>query len=69
MNRIATGTRFDVRATDGTPIAVWVEGQGPPLVLVHGSIQDHTVSASLVAELGGRLHHLRDGPPGLRRQR
>lgn len=34
--------RFDVRSGDGTPIAVWVEGAGPPLVLVHGSMADHT---------------------------
>lgn len=46
-----TATRFDVRAPDGTPIAVWVEGDGPALVMVHGSMQDHTVSAALVGEL------------------
>lgn len=38
----ASADRFDVRATDGTSLAVWVEGSGPPLVLVHGSIADHT---------------------------
>ena len=52
----ATGTakrtdRFDVRSGDGTTIAVWVEGDGPPLVMVHGSLQDHTASGALVAEL------------------
>lgn len=46
-----TTTRFDVRSADGTPIAVWTAGEGPALVLVHGSIQDHTISAALVDEL------------------
>jgi pimeloyl-ACP methyl ester carboxylesterase len=43
--------RLTVRSPDGVDLAIWVEGQGPPLVLVHGSIQDHTVSAAFVAEL------------------
>ncbi|WP_203453516.1 alpha/beta fold hydrolase [Jiangella aurantiaca] len=43
--------RFDVVAADAVSLAVWVDGGGPPLVVVHGSIQDHTVSAPLVAEL------------------
>jgi pimeloyl-ACP methyl ester carboxylesterase len=34
--------RFDIDAIDGVPLAVWVEGAGPALVLVHGSIADHT---------------------------
>ncbi|HEY8544554.1 MAG TPA: hypothetical protein VIL36_05890 [Acidimicrobiales bacterium] len=38
-------------ATDGTPLAVWVEGSGPPLVLVHGSIADHTTFDPFVAVL------------------
>jgi pimeloyl-ACP methyl ester carboxylesterase len=31
-----------VTSRDGTPIAVWTSGQGPPLVLVHGAVADHT---------------------------
>lgn len=47
----ATTSRFDVRSTDGTSLAVWVEGEGPALVMVHGSLQDHTASGALVDEL------------------
>jgi pimeloyl-ACP methyl ester carboxylesterase len=43
--------RWDVTVSDGGSIAVWVEGEGPPLVLVHGSVSDHTVFAPLVGEL------------------
>jgi pimeloyl-ACP methyl ester carboxylesterase len=43
--------RFDVRSADRTPLAVWPDGQGPSLVLVHGSMCDHTASDPLVAEL------------------
>ncbi|NYE18994.1 alpha/beta fold hydrolase [Microbacterium immunditiarum] len=39
---------FRVHSPDGIRLAVWVEGHGPPIVLVHGSIQDHTVSADFV---------------------
>ena len=47
---VETG-RFEVPSADGTSIAVWVEGSGPPLVLVHGSLTDHTTFAPFVAEL------------------
>ena len=43
--------RWDVKLGDGGSIAVWVEGEGPPLVLVHGSVSDHNVFAPLVGEL------------------
>lgn len=59
MGRQAGGghdpARFDVRSGDGTSIAVWVEGRGPPLVLVHGSLRHHVAFAPLVAELRGSL--------------
>jgi pimeloyl-ACP methyl ester carboxylesterase len=42
---------FSVRSPDGIDLAVWIDGQGPPLVLVHGSIQDHTISAPFVEAL------------------
>ena len=42
--------RFDVRSRDGTRIAVWVEGRGPPLVMVHGSIADHTTFEPFVED-------------------
>ena len=42
---------FEVRSSDGTPIAVWVQGDGPPLVLVHGSLRDHRVFEPLIAHL------------------
>jgi len=48
-------SRFDVQSADGTLLAVWVDGDGPPLVLLHGSLQDHTASGALVNELRGRL--------------
>ena len=31
-----------VRSADGTPIAVFASGVGPPVVLVHGATADHT---------------------------
>lgn len=30
-----------IASPDGTPIAVWRSGEGPPLVLVHGAAADH----------------------------
>src|SRR5688572_13025122 len=47
--------RFDVRSADGTSIAVWVEGDGPALVMVHGSIADHTTFEPFVAVLRDNL--------------
>jgi pimeloyl-ACP methyl ester carboxylesterase len=47
----ARTSRFDVRSADGASLAVWVDGDGPPLVLVHGSLLDHTIFEPLVNEL------------------
>jgi alpha-beta hydrolase superfamily lysophospholipase len=51
---MTTSTKVEqliVHSPDGVRLAVWVEGEGSPLVLVHGSIQDHTVSWALVEAL------------------
>jgi pimeloyl-ACP methyl ester carboxylesterase len=45
----------NVTSADGTSIAVWVEGNGPALVMVHGSIADHTTFEPFVAVLGDDL--------------
>ena len=50
MTEMST-TRFDVQSADGTPIVVWVDGTGPALVMVHGSIADHTTFEPFVAVL------------------
>jgi pimeloyl-ACP methyl ester carboxylesterase len=47
--------RWDVEANDGGTVAVWIDGNGPPLVLVHGSISNHTGFAPLVGELRGEF--------------
>lgn len=44
-------SRFSIQSADGTSLAVWVDGGGPPLVLVHGSMNDHTAFDPLVGEL------------------
>jgi pimeloyl-ACP methyl ester carboxylesterase len=50
VGRVEAG-RFDVRSADGTSIAVWVEGDGPALVMVHGAIADRTTFEPFVAVL------------------
>ncbi len=50
-----TTARFDVRSPDGTHLAVWVDGHGPPLVMVHGALSDHTRFAMLIPELRRHL--------------
>ena len=48
-------SRFDVRSSDGTPLAVWIDGSGPALVMVHGSIADHTTFDPFVEVLRDNL--------------
>jgi pimeloyl-ACP methyl ester carboxylesterase/SAM-dependent methyltransferase len=40
-----------VTSRDGTRIAYWKSGSGPPLVLVHGTTADHTRWAGILPEL------------------
>ena len=40
-----------INSKDGTPIACWRTGEGPPLVLIHGSISDHFYWEPILSEL------------------
>lgn len=42
--RIAQDQKHTVTSTDGTIIAFWRSGTGPPLLLVHGATADHTTT-------------------------
>ncbi len=44
-----------VVSADGTPIAVWRSGEGQPLVLVHGTVADHTRWAPVLPALEARF--------------
>jgi pimeloyl-ACP methyl ester carboxylesterase len=46
-----TEGRLGIPGEGGLPIAVWVEGSGRPLVMVHGSIADHNTFASFISVL------------------
>ncbi|MBB3036366.1 alpha/beta fold hydrolase [Hoyosella altamirensis] len=46
---------LDVESRDGTRLAVWREGTGPPLVMVHGSLCDHTRFDPLISLLKDHL--------------
>jgi pimeloyl-ACP methyl ester carboxylesterase len=54
-NTTETTNRFDVGSPDGTPLAVWVDGDGPALVLVHGCPSEHSTFDPLVSVLRGDL--------------
>ncbi|MFL5822568.1 MAG: alpha/beta fold hydrolase [Solirubrobacteraceae bacterium] len=43
-----------IESPDGTVIACHVAGEGPPLVLVHGTSADHTRWASVIPQLAAR---------------
>ena len=47
--------RVDAVSDDGTEIAVWVDGDGPAIVMVHGSMQDHSANRSFVEALRDRV--------------
>ena len=47
--------REHVRSPDGTEIAVWRSGDGPPLVLVHGATADHSRWAPVLPALSERF--------------
>ena len=49
------GGRANVVSGDGTPIAVWRSGDGPPLVLVHGAAADHNRWAPVLSALEERF--------------
>ncbi len=44
-----------VISADGTPIACWLSGSGPPLVLVHGTAADHVRWAPVLPALEERF--------------
>jgi pimeloyl-ACP methyl ester carboxylesterase len=45
-----------VKSRDGTRIAFWKSGSGPPLVLIHGAVADHTTTwRSVLPELERRF--------------
>ena len=44
-----------VTSRDGTPIAYDLQGDGPPLILVGGGLDDGTENAPLAAEMAGRF--------------
>src|SRR5687768_11521084 len=47
--------RETVTSVDGTPIAYWRSGEGPPLVLVHGAAADHNRWAPVLPALEQRF--------------
>jgi pimeloyl-ACP methyl ester carboxylesterase len=50
-----TPGRAEVVSHDGTSIAVWRSGEGPPLVLIHGAAADHNRWAAVLPALEERF--------------
>jgi pimeloyl-ACP methyl ester carboxylesterase len=46
---------YEVLSRDGTPIAVWRSGEGPPLILIHGTAADHNRWAPVLPALEERF--------------
>jgi pimeloyl-ACP methyl ester carboxylesterase len=55
MSATAEATPTRVRSADGTEIAVFVTGEGRPLVLVPGTTSDHTTWRSALPYLEGQV--------------
>ncbi|HEX6511267.1 MAG TPA: alpha/beta fold hydrolase, partial [Chloroflexota bacterium] len=56
MSTIApTEELLKVTSRDGTEIACWRSGDGPPLVLVHGTTADHTRWRTVLEPLAQRF--------------
>jgi len=53
MTAAGSLTMTSIPSRDGTPIACFASGDGPPLVLVHGVLGDHTRWDALRPELDG----------------
>lgn len=51
MSDFAQGSTHYVSSSDGTRIAFWTMGNGPSVVLVHGTTSDHTTFNELVPRL------------------
>ena len=58
-----------VQSRDGTEIAYWTTGHGPPLVLVHGTPADHTRWWPLLPHLERHFTVQRDRPARSRGER
>jgi len=52
-----------VASADGTTLALWKSGEGPPLVLVHGATADHSRWAPALPALEEHFTVLQLRPP------